>query len=502
MTRINKELTDKLNHIFEFSVENSVFPILWINEDGLIIYHNKSTSQYLGIDNLVNTFIYRVSSDVKKDDWTCLWASLMKDENHKFDFEFYNKKEDKIYTFKILSTKIEYDGVFYCHMTMIDISELVDTNLRLLKEKDRAESSEKLKNAFLSNMSHEIRTPMMAIVGFADIIKYSIGGQFIDYSRAIIQNVDYLATLIDNIIMITRLDSDQIKIKYIEFDLMEIIKDLQVKYFIKIKDQNKNLKIIIDNYDSFKVETDQCMIDECLQRLLDNSIKFSIKGEIHIGFYTQDKNVTIYVKDEGIGIENKYHEIIFDRFRKVNRQTLGAGLGLSIFKSYVRMLGAKYDIISRPGQGTTISFTIGIKPDLSLINMENIIINDINTDILEDKKILVAEDIELNQQLIFEMLLPYKVDIIKCMDGNECIEKFNEIKDIDLILMDLDMPFMDGYEATKLIREKDRIIPIIAQTAYTQKENRERARKIGFTDFLTKPITRDSLLKIILKHIR
>jgi CheY-like chemotaxis protein len=424
----------------------------------------------------------------------------MKDDNHKFIFEFYNKKEDKIFTFNVISNKIDIDGVFYCHMVMVDVTELVEANHKLLKEKDRVESSEKFKDAFLSNMSHEIRTPMMAIVGFADIIKYSIGGQFVEYSRAIIQNVDYLATLIDNIIMITRLDSDQIKIKYTSFDLMEEIKDLQVRYYIKIKDQNKNLKIVLDNTDQFMIETDQYMIDECLQRLLDNSVKFSNGGEIHMGFYIQDKNVTIYVKDEGIGIENKFHEIIFDRFRKINRQTLGAGLGLSIFRSYVKLLGAKYNLTSKPGQGTTVSFTLGVKPEPQYEETKKV--EDKNTDILEDKKILVAEDLEVNQQLIYEMLLPYKVDIIKCMDGNETVEKFNEIREIDLVLMDLDMPFMDGYEATKLIREKDKIVPIIAQTAYTQKENREKARKIGFTDFLTKPITRDSLLKIILKHIK
>jgi len=502
MAKLSNKESDKLRYIFEYSVDNGIFPILWINEDGLIIYHNKAVSHYLGEDNLINTYMYRISSDVKKDDWTCLWKSLMEDENHKFIFEFYNKKQDKIFTLNFLSTKVEYDGVFYCHMVMVDITELVETNNRLSKEKDRAEVSEKLKNAFLSNMTHEIRTPMNAIVGFSDLIKCSIGGQFANYSTAIIKNVDYLATLIDNIITITRLDSDQVKIKYAEFDLMEVLKELQVKYFVKIKDQDKKLKIVLDNYDSFNVESDSGIVSECIQKLLDNAIKFSDTGDIHIGFYTQDKNVTIYVKDEGIGIENKFHEIIFDRFRKLSRLTLGAGLGLSIFRSNVKLLGAKYNITSRLGQGTLVSLTIGITPDLSLVNPENILVENVGTDILENKQILVAEDLEINQLLIHDMLLPYKVDIIRCMDGNEVIEKFNEIKNIDIILMDLDMPYMDGYEAARIIRQKDKVVPIIAQTAYTQKENRERARKIGFNDFLTKPITRDSLVKIILKHIK
>ena len=501
MSKLNNKETDKLHYIFQYSVDNGLFPILWINEEGIIIYHNKSTNEYLGIDILINTYFYRISSDVKKDDWTNLWTNLMQNNIHKYILEFYNKKQDKVLTFNVLSNKIIYDSIPYCHMEMIDITELVQTNHRLSIEKDRAEVSDKLKNAFLSNMTHEIRTPMMAIVGFSDLIKCSVGGQLADYSSAIIQNVDYLATLVDNIIMITRLDSDQIKIKFVEFDLMEILKELQVKYFVKIKDQNKKLKIILDNYDSFTIKSDLFIISECLQKLLDNAVKFSTLGEIHVGFYTQDKSVTIYVTDEGIGIENKLHEIIFDRFRKVSRLTLGAGLGLSIFKSFIKLLGAKYNIKSKIGEGTTISLTIGLTPDLSTINIDSISIDETGTDVLENKRILVAEDLDLNQQLIYEMLLPYKVDIFKCMDGNEVIEKFNEIKNIDLILMDLDMPYMDGYEAARIIRQTNKIVPIIAQTAYTQKENRERARKIGFNDFLTKPITRDSLLKIILKHI-
>ena len=274
--------------------------------------------------------------------------------------------------------------------------------------------------------------------------------------------------------MISRIDSEQIKIKYSEFDLMELIKDLQIKYSVKIKDQNKKLKIVLDNNDTVKIVTDRYIIDECLQRLIDNSIKFSITGNIHLGFYTQDKSITIYVKDEGIGVENKLHEIIFDRFRKVNRQTLGAGLGLSIFKSFVKLLNAKYNITSRLNEGTTISFTINISPNTIKHESEEYLIENMDTTILENKKILVAEDLEVNQLLIHDMLLPYKVDIIKCIDGNECIEKFQTIQDIDIILMDLDMPYMDGYQTTKIIRETDKVIPIIAQTAYSQKENRER----------------------------
>ena len=496
----NKELIDKLHYIFEYSVENGILPIFWINEEGLIIYHNKSTSEYLGVDSLVNTYIYRISSDVKKDDWICLWTSLMKNENHKSTFEYYNKKQDKVFTFSVLSTKTEYGGVQYCHMVMTDVTELVETNLRLSKEKNRAEESERLKNAFLSNVSHEIRTPMNAIVGFSEILNDSIEERYKEYTKIIVDNVDYLLSLIDNIIMISRIDSEQIKIKYDIFDLMDVLRDLYVSYSFKLKKMDKKLTLVIDNNNSQLMESDRYIIEECLFRLIDNSIKFSSSGDIHIGFFTQDKSITIYVKDSGIGIENKYQEIIFDRFRQINKQTVGAGLGLSIFKSFIRLLDGKYNIISKLNEGTLISFTLKLKHD-SPSEVDMFPISDSDTEKLKDKKILVAEDLEVNQLLIHDMLLPYKVNIIKAMDGKECIDKLSAVKDIDLILMDLDMPYVDGYEATKIIRQNDKVIPIIAQTAYSQKENRERARRIGFNDFLVKPITKDKLVKIILKYL-
>lgn len=495
----NDNLINKEN-IFEYSVENGILPILLINEEGIIIYHNKAVHYYTGEDNIKDIYIYRLSSDIKKDDWICLWNELKENDTYKFVHEFYNKKLDKIFTLDVLTNKVIFNDIPYCHMVLIDISELVETNLRLSKEKTRAEESERLKNAFLSNMSHEIRTPMNAIVGFSEILNDSIENRFKEYTKIITDNVDYLLSLIDNIIMISRIDSEQLKIKHDVFDLMDVMKDIYITYTLKLKKSDKKLKLVLDNIDGQLIESDRYIIEECLYRLIDNSIKFSIDGEIHIGFYNQDKNITIYVKDNGIGIENKLHEIIFDRFRQVNKQTIGAGLGLSIFKSFIQLLGGKYHITSKLNEGTLVSFTIKLRAEISN-KSDDYVLDDTNIDKLKSKRILVAEDLEVNQLLIHDMLLPYKINIIKCMDGRETIEKFTEIKDIDLILMDLDMPYLDGYEATKIIRTKDKVIPIIAQTAYSQKENRERARRIGFNDFLTKPITKDKLIKIILKYL-
>ncbi len=495
----NIDNSDKFQYIFKYSVENEVLPILWIDEEGLIIYHNKCVVNYFGSENLINTYIYRISSDIMKNDWIFLWNKLKENKNHKFFHEFYNKKLDKVFTFNVLTSLIEYDNSFYCHMVVVDITELMQTNMRLEKEKVRAEESERLKNAFLSNISHEIRTPMNAIVGFSDLLNDKIDVILKDYTNIIMINVEYLLSLIDNIILISRIDSEQIKIKYSTFDLLDLYKDLISSYNSNLIKINKDINIKLDNTESKIIETDKYILEQCFHMLLDNAIKFSKKGDVHIGYITHNKQITLYVKDNGIGIENKHHEIIFDRFRQIDKQTIGSGLGLSIFKSLINILGAKYDLVSKLNEGTMISFTMGLRSDDKDKILSN---NEYNVEYLKGKNILVAEDLEINQLLIHDILLPYNVNIIKCMDGRECIDKFFETSNVDIILMDLDMPYLDGYEAAKIIRQKDTKIPIIAQTAYSQKENRERATRIGFIDFITKPITRDSLLKIILKNLK
>jgi len=494
-----KELVEKLQYIFKYSVENGILPILWINENGEIIYHNTAVNTYAGEEIIINTPVYRLSSDIKHEDWIQLWDKLKENETYRFNHEFYNKKLDNIFTFNILATKIKFEEVFYCHMVVVDITELIDTNLRLSKEKNKAEESEKLKNAFLSNMSHEIRTPMNAIVGFSEILNNEINDKHKEYTKIIVDNVDYLLSLIDNIIMVSRIDSEQIKTKYNTFDISELFNDLYITYSFKLKKSGKNLKFIVDNEESQMIESDKYLIEECLYRLIDNSIKFSEKGEIYLGYYIENEYITIYVKDNGFGIENKFHEIIFDRFRQVNKQTVGSGLGLSIFKSFINLLGGKYNLTSKPNEGTLLSFTLNIKGNNKKEETFKLEQYDINR--LKGKRILVAEDLEVNQLLINDILLPYNVNINKCMNGKECIDKFFEFNDVALILMDLDMPIMDGYEATKIIRQRDKVVPIIAQTAYSQKENRERARRIGFTDFLTKPLNKEILVKIILKYL-
>jgi CheY-like chemotaxis protein len=494
-------LASKYNEykISQYIIDHSILPILWIRENGEIVYHNESTKKYTGEDNINGSMIYRMASDIKKSEWDELWIGLHNNPSKEFVHRFYNKKEDKIHVLKIVANLVQYYEWEYCYMMISDITELVDSNIRLQREKEKAMESERLKDAFLLNMSHEIRTPMNAIVGFSEIIHENIEPSLKEYTKIITENVDYLLSLIDNIITISKIDSNQIKVKYNTFDVLDMLEDIQFSYNLKLKKSNKNLYLIIDNNHSHLINSDKYIIEESIHRLVDNAIKFTDKGYINLGYNIIGDDIVFYIKDTGAGIENKHQEIIFDRFRQIDKHTMGSGLGLAIFSSYINILGGKYDINSSINDGTEITFTLNIDGNSKI---EKVDVTSIDYLKLNNKRILVVEDLVVNQIMLYDMLTPYGVNIVKAMNGRECIEKFFEIKNIDLILMDLDMPDIDGYEATQLIREKDKGVPIVIQTAYAQKENREKAKRMGVDDFITKPIIKDNLIRVIIKNLK
>lgn len=488
-----------LSNFSSYSIENSQLPHMWVDSSGKIIYANKISEEISDL-KLKDTYVYRISSDTTIDEWNKLWLSLQQNNSVTFLHKYYSKKLDTIFVLKIQCNYFGYNDNGYCQMVIIDITELVETNLKLSKEKEKAKESDRLKTAFLSNMSHEIRTPMNAIVGFSDILNnLSTDDDVKEYTKIIIDNADYLLSLMDNIITVSRIDSEQIKRKSEIFDVLKLLTEIYEKYSNKLSKKNSNIKLLLDTKKSIILNNDQFLVYECICKLLDNSIKFTNTGTINFGYKIIDDIITFYVKDTGIGIDNKHHEIIFDRFRQINKQSDGSGLGLSIFKSYVKILDGSYQIKSVLDNGSYFSFSLCIKTKTP--NYNSNIELPATIDKLKNIRIMVVEDLEVNQLLIHDMLIPFDVSIVKCFNGKECISKFFEINDIDIILMDLDMPEMNGYETVKIIRMNDKVIPIIAQTAYSQKEDRERTKKMGFTDFMTKPIHKDELIRILLKYV-
>ena len=386
--------------------------------------------------------------------------------------------------------------------------EILIQNEELSKAKEKAEESERLKSAFLANMSHEIRTPMNSILGFSDLLmNESLStDQKEKYHQIVNSSGKRLMNLISDIIDISKIDAKQLTLENRLFNLNSLIETLHGQFSI-IASQ-KNIKLInskgLSDSESF-INSDETRLSQVISNLLENALKFTKKGTISFGYEIVKNNIHFYVKDQGIGINKKDHQLIFDRFKQSENDKLtvkaGSGLGLSISKGIVEMLGGQIWVESDLNEGASFYFTIPKKllnsPDKQIIKLENKLEFDCNTALT----ILIAEDEPSNYLYLEAILDSYLFNLIHVENGKDAVEKFKTDSSIDLILMDFNMPIMSGLTATKEIRKFNKTIPIIALTAYAMAEDKEKALAAGCSDYLSKPISKEILIETIQKAI-
>jgi len=387
-----------------------------------------------------------------------------------------------------------------------DITLQKENEIELIRAKEKAEESDKLKTAFLHNISHEIRTPMNAIVGFSSLL----GEPDIDdtsrksYIDLIMQSSNHLLSIITDIVDISNIEANLIKTVKNEVNLNQTLKSLCNQFFPKAYEKKITLDCETSLPDSeVLVVSDRTKLIQVITNLISNSIKFTDRGYVRVSYRLKENFILFRVTDTGIGIPEQYHDRIFDRFFQVqsniSRLYEGTGLGLAISKAYVELLGGKIWVTSEPGKGTTFSFTIPYEKMVvpSVAVSEN---KAPDSFVFPEKKvILVAEDIESNFKLIRYFLSNSNTEVIHAFNGQEAVEKCLSNDKIDLVLMDIKMPVMDGYTAVRLIREKNTAIPIIAQTAYA--DDRDRAIECGCTGFISKPFDKKGLFKVLLEFI-
>ena len=387
-----------------------------------------------------------------------------------------------------------------------DITSRKENETEMIKAKEKAEESDKLKTAFLHNISHEIRTPMNAIVGFSALLGEP---DIDDYSRksyidVIMQSSNHLLSIITDIVDISNIEADLIKTVKNEINLNSILKSLCNQFLPKAEEKNVTLECGSELNDSDAIIfSDRTKLTQILSNLISNSLKFTDNGHILLSCRLNGAFLEFSISDTGIGIAPQYQDKVFDRFYQVessvSRLYEGTGLGLAISKAYVELLGGKIWLNSEPGKGTTFYFTI---PYEKQVRKQAPVLerNGPDTFIFPSKKvILVAEDIESNFKLIRYFLAGSNAEILHAFNGKEAVEKFFCLDNVDLILMDIKMPVMDGYAAVKQIREKNTKIPIIAQTAYD--DDRERAIECGCSGFISKPFDRKGLFKVLNEFI-
>jgi len=385
------------------------------------------------------------------------------------------------------------------------IKQRKEVEKKLYHAKEKAEESDRLKSAFLSNMSHEIRTPMNGILGFVDLLQMpdiSTDDQQ-KYLEVVTQSGKRLLNTINDIIEISKIESGQTQLNLSSKNLNEIL-TFQYQFF-KPEADSKGLELLIIPIEpDITIVTDINKFESILMNLIKNALKFTKSGRIEFGGNIANNKILLYVKDTGQGIPQNRLNHIFNRFEQaelnINRGHEGSGLGLSIAKAYSEILGGELWVKSEVGLGSTFFFDM----DYNLPKIKNSDVENKKEDIkseIGNPLILIAEDDEVSFSLMKAILSKEKCRFIWVENGKLAIEKCQENINIDLILMDLKMPVMDGLEATRQIRSFNKDIIIIAQTAYAIEGDKEKAIEAGCNDYISKPISSELLLKKIRKYI-
>ena len=370
-------------------------------------------------------------------------------------------------------------------------SSLVITNRKKMEQelttaKELAEESNRLKSAFLANMSHEIRTPLNAIVGFSGILASTEEEEEKQEYVSIIENNNtLLLQLISDILDLSKIEAGTLELNYSNIELNELMRELERGFLLRVKTDAVKLEFV-EPAGPCMAYTEKNRLSQLMINLVTNAIKFTEKGSIRFGYEMRENELYFYVTDTGCGIPKDKQQNIFGRFVKLNSFAQGTGLGLSICKTLMDHMGGRIGVESEEGKGSTFWFTLPYKPAVKEDKKQ--MPKDIQPVSIERNKltILVAEDNASNYKL-FESILKYDYHLIHAWDGMEAVEMFRK-HNPQIVLMDINMPVMDGYEATREIRKYSAKIPIIAVTAFAYASDEQKVMQSGFDGYMPKPI--------------
>ena len=506
-----KESEERYRAIVEWSPEAII-----VHQDWITLYANPAAIKLLKANN-IHDLLGKSSFDLIHPDSRAMIMERSKIQIKIGDFT--PMTETKLLRIdgtpidaETQSILVNYNGSPAVQVSIHDITSRKEAEDLIIKAKEQAEESDRLKSAFLANMSHEIRTPMNGIMGFTSLLKetnLTVENQQ-EYIKIIDQSGTRLLNIINDIIDISKIESNQMMVSISETNVNEKIKFIYD--FFKPEASSKGIYLNFKNGLAEKeafITTDGEKIYAVLTNLVKNAIKFCDNGIIDFGYElkTDCKNpeLEFYVKDSGVGIPNGRQHAVFDRFIQADisdkRAFQGAGLGLSISKAYVEMLGGKIWVESEVGVGSSFYFTI---PYNAIQKTETAPIKTLQEKESENQvknlKILIVEDDAISKLLIMKAVTKFSSEILTVSTGIKAVEACRNNPDIDLIMMDINMPVMNGYEATKEIRQFNKKVIIIAQTANAFAGDKNNAIAAGCNDYISKPINRDLLNKTVQKY--
>lgn len=455
------------------------------------IYFNKAAEQLLELsaDKVIGSTDYEIYPDerraheIRTEDYSTIKNGRM--DKAITEYEKPNGEVRIVNLVRLLITNPDPGASPLILAMAWDVTEQRHNELELL----RVQEADKMKNAFIANMSHEIRTPLNAIVGFSQLMTETENkSEQQEYLTIINNNSDLLLQLINDILDFAKIESGTLNYKLSRVELKDICHGVYVTQSLKM---TSDVALIYNSslLPSVRLMTDAQRVEQVLSNLLSNAIKCTQKGFVSISYEIKGDFVRISVTDTGSGIPLEKQDSVFERFVKLDDFRQGTGLGLSICKMIVEKLGGEIGLISKLGRGSTFWFTLPLdnQPKESDVVVPDSNLNDHITDALPGQyTILVAEDV-LENYLLLQAILKKNYRLLHAADGGEAVEMYRKYNP-DLILMDLKMPVMDGFAATRNIRSLSQNVPILALTAFAFQKEKEKAKECNFTDYLVKPV--------------
>jgi PAS domain S-box-containing protein len=498
------------------AIEQSPVTVLITDKKGTIEYVNPNfaevTGYTLGETKGQNPRILN-SGENSMEFYSNLWTTILSGNNWSGEFRNRKKNGDLFDESAVISPIVNPDGeISHFVAVKVDITDKKQMVEDLIRAKERAEESDKLKTAFLNNISHEIRTPFNGILGFLSIIQSDevAPEERNEYIGIINKSADRLMNTINQIVEISQIQAGQtkvnlskIRIKDIESELMDNFRSLAESQGLGITLRNE----LPENLEH--LTTDGLKLVSILSNLISNAIKFTKEGTVDLAICKRDDLIEFAVADTGIGLAEDKLSIIFERFMQADtsntRQFEGSGLGLSISKAYAEMLGGKIRVKSEKGKGSLFCLTVPLQSIPGEMNTPRIGQSEKTEGSQPDSKasglkILIVEDDEQSAILLAFAVKTFGTNLIKVKTGRDAVSVCRDNPDIDLILMDIKMPELDGYEATRQIRQFNREVTIIAQTAYALSGDREKALEAGCNDYISKPIKKEDLVELLLQY--
>ena len=510
-----KKTQEKIRQLSQ-AVEQSPVSIIITNTEGNIEYANPKFTETTGYTfeevSGKNPRILK-SGHTSQNEYKELWQTLSTGDEWHGEFHNITKNGELYWESASISPITNTQGKITHYIAIKeDITHRKKAEEELILAKEKAEESDRLKLAFLANMSHEIRTPMNGILGFTELLKTPnlTSEEQQEYVGIIEKSGIRMLNIINDIISISKVESGQVEITLSDTNINEQIDYLYT--FFKPEATHKGVQLIVKNAlpaHEAVINTDREKVYAILTNLVKNALKFTDSGSIEFGYVQKGNYLEFFVKDTGLGISTSQQAIIFERFRQANdtvsRTHEGSGLGLAISKAYVEMLGGKIWVESKEGKGSCFYFTLPFdtKPEAKNKIVPQKIVEEKKTENeIKDLKVLIVEDDPISKLLITIAVKPYSREILKVSTGLEAIEACSNNPDINLVMMDINMPEMGGYEATKKIRQFNKDLVIIAQTANGMQSDRDEAMAAGCTDYISKPVNIGALSELIQRYFK